>query len=38
MSVNIGHASIDENGLASGGVAGNQEGKEVCIRTWYNKG
>jgi hypothetical protein len=33
--VKIGHASIDENGKASGGKAGDQTGKEVCIRDWY---
>ena len=38
MTVKIGHASIDENGNASGGVAGDQTGREVCIRTWYDKG
>lgn len=38
MAVKIGHASINENGRASGGKAGDQTGKEVCIRTWYNKG
>lgn len=37
MSVTIGHASIDEKGKASGGQAGDQTGKEVCVRTWYNK-
>ena len=37
MSVYIGHASIDENGRAYGGVAGDQTGQEVCIRTWYNR-
>lgn len=31
------HASIDENGNVSGGVVGDQTGKEVCIREWYNK-
>ena len=31
------HASIDENGRAKGGVAGDQKGNEVCVRTWYNK-
>lgn len=31
------HASIDERGKASGGVAGDQTGKEVCIRSWYSK-
>lgn len=34
----IGHASIDENGKARGGAAGDQTGKEVCIRQWYAKG
>lgn len=38
MSVLIGHASIDENGKAHGGAAGDQTGKEVCIRNWYNNG
>lgn len=33
----IAHASIDENGKIAGGKAGDQTGKEVCIRTWYNK-
>lgn len=37
MSVLIGHASINENGKAHGGVPGDQTGKEVCIRSWYNK-
>ena len=31
----IGHSSIDENGKAKGGVAGDQNGKEVCVRDWY---
>lgn len=35
MSILIGHASIDENGRASGGQSGDQTGKEVCIRSWY---
>ena len=38
MSVTIGHASIDERGKASGGRAGDQTGREVCTRGWYNKG
>lgn len=38
MGVLIGHASIDERGRASGGAAGDQTGKEVCIREWYNSG
>ena len=37
MSVRIGHASIDENGKATGGAAGDQNGREVLIRDWYNK-
>lgn len=37
MAKYIAHASIDERGKASGGSAGDQTGKEVCIRTWYNK-
>lgn len=35
MAIQIGHASIDENGRASGGNAGDQTGKEVCIRSYY---
>lgn len=38
MSVKIGHASIDENGNATGGAAGDQTAKEVCTRNWYTKG
>lgn len=38
MSILIGHASIDENSRASGGQAGDQTGKEVCIRSWYAGG
>ena len=30
--IKIGHASIDENGKITGGKAGDQTGKEVCIR------
>lgn len=37
MSVMIAHASIDERGKISGGQAGDQTGREVCIREWYNK-
>lgn len=37
MAVKIGHASIDERGKASGGAAGDQTGREVCTRDWYNK-
>lgn len=35
MSVRIGHASIDERGKITGGNAGDQTGKEVCIRSYY---
>lgn len=38
MAVRIGHASIDENGRSAGGAAGDQTGKEICIRNWYTKG
>lgn len=38
MTVMIGHASIDENGKATGGSGGDQTGKEVCTRNWYTKG
>jgi hypothetical protein len=34
--VKIGHASIDEKGKASGGLKGDQTGKEVCVRNWYS--
>lgn len=37
MAVRIGHASIDERGRVSGGAAGDQTGREVCTRSWYNK-
>ena len=37
MAVKIGHASIDENGRANSGSAGDQTTKEVCTRNWYNK-
>lgn len=37
MSVLIGHSSIDENGKAYNGQAGDQTKKEVCTRSWYNK-
>ena len=33
----IAHASIDENGKIKNGIAGDQTGKEVCTRSWYNK-
>ena len=37
MAVRIGHASIAENGKASGGTGGDQNGKEVLTRSWYSK-
>lgn len=33
----IGHSSIDERGKASGGLAGDQTGREVCTTSWYKK-
>jgi len=36
MAIKIGHAAIDENGKATGGVAGDQTGKEICTRSWYS--
>lgn len=36
--VQIAHASIDERGRISGGKAGDQTGRELCIRDWYNAG
>ena len=38
MAVLIGHASMDENGSATGGTAGDQTRKELCTRQWYTKG
>lgn len=35
--VTIAHASLDEKGSIKNGKAGDQTGKEVCIRTWYSK-
>jgi hypothetical protein len=35
--VTIAHASLDESGKIKNGKAGDQTGKEVCIRSWYNK-
>ena len=37
-NVKIGHAAINELGLITGGKAGDQTGKEVCIADWYDKG
>lgn len=30
------HASINEKGKATGGATGDQTGKEICIRSYYN--
>lgn len=37
MMVKIAHASIDENGCTRNGEARDQTGREVCVRSWYNK-
>ena len=37
MGVMIAHASSDERGKLSGGAPGDQNKREVCIRTWYNR-
>ena len=37
MGLKIGHASLSENNTVNG-QKGDQTGKEVCIREWYNKG
>lgn len=37
-AVKIGHASKDERGRVSGGKAGDQTGKEVCMRAWWAGG
>lgn len=37
MSYNIVHCSIDENGKGRCGKAGDQTGRETCIRSLYNK-
>lgn len=34
--LNIVHASINEKGTVTGGKTGDQTGKEICIRTYYN--
>ena len=35
--IKIGQASRDERGRYSDGIAGDQDGKEVAIREWYNR-
>lgn len=37
MAIKIGHASIGSNGNVKNDVAGDQNGCEVCTRTWYSK-
>lgn len=37
MAVMIAHASKDEKNGIRNGQAGDQTGKEVCVRSWYNK-
>ena len=37
MSVMIAHASKDEKNGIKNGKAGDQTGREVCIRSWYNR-
>lgn len=37
MAVMIGQASSDERGKYRGGLAGNQSGRELNIRTWYSR-
>lgn len=36
MKIILGHSSIDENGNGRGGKAGDQNGKEVCTKEYYN--
>ncbi len=36
-SITIVHASINEKGTATGGRTGDQTGKEICTRSYYNK-
>jgi murein L,D-transpeptidase YcbB/YkuD len=38
MAIKIGHASLDENGKATGGKPGDQTNKEVFTRNWYKGG
>lgn len=37
MSIKIGHAGSDERGKYHGGAAGDQNGREVSMRDWYNR-
>lgn len=38
MAIKIGHASKDEKGKIQGTTAGDQTGKEICTRAFYNMG
>ena len=38
MSVMIGHARIDEQGKATGGESGDQNGREIRVQNWYDGG
>lgn len=35
--MSISNCGSDENGKYSGGVAGDQTGKEYCVRSWYDR-
>lgn len=37
MAIKVGNASIDENGKITGGEIGDQNAKEICVRSWYSK-
>ena len=37
MTVKIGHASIDENGKAKNGKAGDQTKRELYTTNWYSR-
>lgn len=37
VKVMIGHAQSDENGRSTNGKAGDQSGRELYIREWYNR-
>lgn len=37
MSIQIGHAVMDENGGIDGAIAGDQTGKEIATRSWYKR-
>lgn len=38
MAIKIGHASLGEDSKVHGGASGDQTGKEVCTRNWYDGG